>query len=44
MAGMIRMSWRAICTHEEWLIVRTVCRVLGFSVGKEDIYEKEKHS
>lgn len=32
-----------IPTDEESMIARTVCRVLGFNVGKEDIYEQAKH-
>ena len=38
-----KVSIRVIPTDEERMIARTVCRVLGFTAGKEDQYEKEKH-
>ena len=36
-----RVAVRVIPTDEEWMIARTVCRVLGFTVEKEKDYEKE---
>jgi acetate kinase len=38
-----RVVVRVIPTDEEWMIARTVCRILGFNVEKEDNYEKAKH-
>jgi prophage antirepressor-like protein len=29
-------------TDEEWMIAKTVCRILGIPAEKEDIREKEK--
>jgi acetate kinase len=37
-----RVAVRVIPTDEEWMIARTVCRVLGFVNGKENHYAEEK--
>lgn len=36
-----RVSVRVIRTDEEWMIARTVCRVMGLPAGKETSYENE---
>ena len=38
-----RVAVHVIPTDEELIIAKTVCRVLGFSVQKEDYHEKAKH-
>ena len=38
-----RVAVHVIPTDEESIIAKTVCRVLGFSVQKEDYHEKAKH-
>ena len=37
-----RVTVRVMRTDEEWMIAKTVCRILGLPVEKEDIREKEK--
>ena len=34
---------RVIRTDEEWMIAKTVCRVLDLNIGKENYDENEKH-
>ncbi len=36
-----RVVVRVMHTDEEWMIARTVCRVLGLTLGKEDYDEKD---
>jgi len=38
-----RVAVRVIPTDEEWMIAKTVCRVLGFTAGKEKNHEEERH-
>ena len=38
-----RVLVRVIPTDEEWMIAKTVCGILGYSVQKEGNYEKAKH-
>jgi acetate kinase len=38
-----RVAVRIIPTDEESMIAKAVCRVLGFTVGTEENYEKAKH-
>lgn len=38
-----RVLVRVIPTDEEWMIAKTVCSILGYSVQKEGNYEKAKH-
>ncbi len=38
--GRSQVAVRVIATDEEQMIARTVCRVLGFRIGKEDNHEK----
>ena len=38
-----RVVVRVIPTDEEWMIARTVCRILGYTVDKERDYEKASH-
>ena len=38
-----RVSIRVIRTDEEWMIAKTVCRVLGLGPGVRILYENEKH-
>ncbi len=37
-----RVTVRVMRTDEEWMIAKTVCRILGIPAEKEDIREKEK--
>jgi len=37
-----RVAVRVIHTDEEWMIAKTVCRLLGLSIGKENVHENEK--
>jgi len=37
-----RVAVRVIRTDEEWMIAKTVCRVLGFPMGKENYEEYKK--
>jgi acetate kinase len=37
-----RVTVRVIRTDEEWMIAKTVCRVLGLTVGKENFHGNEK--
>ncbi len=39
-AGMVAV--RVMHTDEEWMIAKTVCRVLGLTLGKENYYGNEK--
>jgi acetate kinase len=41
-AAASRVAVRVIHTDEEWMIAKTVCRVLGLSIGKEIYDENEK--
>jgi acetate kinase len=41
-AAASRVCVRVIRTDEEWMIAKTVCRVLGLTVGKENFHENEK--
>jgi acetate kinase len=36
-----RVTVRVMRTDEEWMIAKTVCRILGLPVEKEDIREKD---
>ena len=38
-AGNGRVSIRVMHTDEEWMIARTVCRVMGLAAGKDDLRE-----
>jgi acetate kinase len=37
-----RVAIRVMRTDEEWMIARTVCRVLGLAAGKDELYEAEE--
>jgi len=37
-----RVAIRVMHTDEEWMIAKTVCRVLGLTIGKENYDENEK--
>ena len=37
-----RVTVRVIHTDEEWMIARTVCRVLGLTIEKEHDHEDNK--
>jgi acetate kinase len=37
-----RVAVRVMHTDEEWMIAKTVCRVLGLTIGKENYIENEK--
>jgi acetate kinase len=37
-----RVSVRVMHTDEEWMIAKTVCRVLGLTIAKENDDEDEK--
>jgi len=37
-----RVTVRVMHTDEEWMIAKTVCRVLGLTIGKENYVENEK--
>jgi acetate kinase len=37
-----RVAVRVMHTDEEWMIAKTVCRVLGLTIGKENYNENEK--
>jgi acetate kinase len=41
-ANASRVSVRVIHTDEEWMIAKTVCRVLGLTIEKEHDYENKK--
>ncbi len=38
-----RVAVRVMHTDEEWMIAKTVCRVLGLTIGKENYDESRKH-
>jgi acetate kinase len=38
-----RVAVRVIHTDEEWMIAKTVCRVLGLAIGKENYHGNEEH-
>jgi acetate kinase len=38
-----RVAVRVMRTDEEWMIAKTVCRVLNLSVEKDKLHENEKH-
>jgi acetate kinase len=37
-----RVAVRVIHTDEEWMIAKTVCHVLGLTIGKENFHENKK--
>ncbi len=41
--GASRVAVRVMHTDEEWMIAKTVCRVLGLTIGKENYDENEKN-
>jgi acetate kinase len=42
-AAASRVDVRVIHTDEEWMIAKTVCRVLGLAIGKENYDKNEKY-
>jgi acetate kinase len=37
-----RVAVRVMHTDEEWMIAKTVCRLLGLPIGKENVHENKK--
>ena len=40
-AAASRVAVRVIRTDEEWMIAKTVCLVLGLTIGKEHVYDNK---